>query len=1111
MTSIKFLHLSDLHIGDKYQKGLISQTKKILFEDIDYIFSKIKTLDVVFFTGDFVQKGTKEEFSLLEEFLKDLWKLFNKHGQNPYLFCVPGNHDLERISDLNNPIQKVMTNWTEENIKDDYFWNSPNDYHSFIQERFKNYEEWYNNTSIRKPEIVKGYISGDFYCSLNLHETNLGIVGLNSTFLQLHGGDVKQKLGVYNKQINLMFGEKYFEWLSKQDLSILLTHQSPEWFEPKSFNEFNQEIYCNNTYLEHLCGHMHEPSSTTTSINGFPSKKLFISPSLFGLEYYEGKSSAQRIHGYTAGVYNIESGKTTKTIWPRISLTTKSGLKISQNEEFNLEKDSSSFTEILKDSQIISVDNGFNNETEKLKNIKSENLFDKDTILDKGLARTLYREVYSHMSIRLHERNLAVNNLKNKNYCWIVTTFGLGEDEFIGSIISEANINPENCFSINCDEVSTLEELIEVFKSTFSQNITQFFNIINSLVHPLVVFNHLNDDLVKNTAKLKEFIQTIFDFSPNLKIVIVTENTPVRGFFEYIELFPLDIPAVKHFIEKSQELQSSFTFIEYEKIHRISSGIPLYIDKVIEQLTFRPLSDLGDMEFETSSLENTDNTLPKTLINEIKTLRSDDSKQGYRKFVLLSVLSLLHNGETYERIRRYDPSLPFHPEDISYLLKNKLIETVQVNSIFDDTHIDSELIKIIRVPRVIRDYISSLLLDEEKVDIYKQACNLYLGNNWRNSIKLAQTKDAELDLIVHQNLQITIRFILSYGIEKENQVEVARITHISFSLINYFSRRGAYKDAVSLTEEILLLIKDANFEDIESTRTHLMKKLGENLRMTSIHDRSILILKSICDDENNSLSKKDRNDIRLSIALAYDTQDNKEEAIKYANLIKLNENNKDSSIFLSAESVIAHFIDDDSEKLRKLNVIKNKAEKFGFNRLKANVILHMCKNGKDLSQLKLIDKIIVESKNDTYTKVRALVTKADIILNTKSTDKITDEDLLGLNIAYSYSFYQRLQSLLNKCHKLAWKYWSNQNRFDQLLNLFRYSSFVWRLCGTIDQEQKYIDELHLNPEFIDWFKSNKLGINSTYYEQRIFALYNNGKSNNILEIGEPTKTIGVRI
>lgn len=1110
MANISFLHFSDLHIGDKHQMGLISQTKKILFEDIEFILSKINTLDVVFFTGDLVQKGTKEEFIQFEEFLKEMWELFEQKNQNPYLLCVPGNHDLDRITDYNNPAQKVLTDWVTDNLKDDYFWKSPNPYHDYINERFKNYIEWYQSTSIRKPEnIHTGYLPGDFYASLNLHDVKLGIVGLNSSFLQLYSGDAMKKLGIYNKQINHLFLEKYTEWIAEQDLPIILTHHSPEWFEPKALTEFNQEIYFNESYLDHLCGHMHEPSCTTTSQNGFPSKRLFISPSLFGLEYYGDNSTMKRIHGYTAGNYTIESGKISKTIWPRISFRTKHDvLKISQNEDFNLEKDSSSLTEIIFDTQKKTLDNSSNEESISFTGIekKSENLFAQKAYDDSRLVRSLYKGVHSHLRIRFEERNAVVSNLTNNKYCWISTKFGLGEDEFIGSLLNQTFIDPGNCFSINCDEVSTVDQLIDIFNKIFSINITKFFDIINTLNHPLLVFSNINEDLAKNTVSLKNFIQPIFDFSPNLRIIIISEIKPDNRFFNYVELCPLDIPAVIQYIEHSQELHSSFTFLEYEKIHRISSGIPFYIDKVIEQLKFRPLSDLGDMEFDISSNNDADNKLSRTVKNEINLLRADESKQGSRRFTLLLVMSLLHNGETFERIRRYDSTKPFQPDDISHLLKNRLVETVQVNSIFDDKQIDSELVKIIRVPRIIRDYVSSLLTVEEKVDIYKLTCNLYLGSNWRNSIKLIHSKDVELDLIIYQNLQIAIRFILSNGIENSNELETTRMTGVAMSLIEYFSLRGAYKDAISLAEEILLLIKDVQFEGFENTKTHLTKSLGENLRMTSLHDKSITILKSVCDDENNALSKKDRNYIRISIAYAYETLNHESEAISYSNLVKKNEKDKNSRLYLAAESVIAGFIQDNPQKISKLKAIKVKADKLGFTTLKANLLLQICGIEKDENQLKQLDKIILESKNDTYNKVRALVVKADIILSTKKINEITNNDLLGLNIAYSYTFYQRLQPLLSKCHSLAWKYWHMQNQFDQLLNLFRYSSFVWRLCGSIEQEQKYIDELHSNQLFIEWFKTNKNNINSIYYEQRIFALYNNGNENSMITLNESNST-----
>jgi predicted MPP superfamily phosphohydrolase len=1089
MKKITFLHLSDLHIGDRHQKGLISQVKLILFDDIEFILKKIQTLDVVFFTGDLVQEGTKSEYELLEVYLLELWKLFEKFGHNPYLFCVPGNHDLERFPNDNDPTLKVLTNWINDDLKSKYFWIEPNTYYEFINQRFKNYLEWYKNTSIRKPaDIHWGFLPGDYYSNINLNNIELGIVGLNSSFLQLSCGDAKKKLGIYNQQIHHMFGEKYSDWLRGKDLTLLLTHHSPEWYEPKSLEEYNQEIYHPKSFLEHLCGHMHEPISVTTSVNGFPSKRLFISPSLFGLEHYGEKSNTRRLHGYTAGYYFFDSDKICKTIWPRISIRTKSdALKIIQNDEFNLDKDSSSLTEILSDTQNANIPSDVIDsfiETAK----KTDNLFDSKTLITKDLPRIPYKEIKSHISIRSQERTSAITSLKDQRYCWIVSKFGFGEDEFIGSILNEANINVGNCFNVNCDEIISTEQLIDTFNKVFSLNITKFFNILNTLDKPLLVFNHLNEILVKNSSGIKEFTQTIFDFSPGLKVIFTSENPPNNVFPEYIELFPLDIPAVKQYLEQSQEITCSFTFLEYEKLHRISSGIPFYIDKVIEQLKFRPLSDLGDMEFDYTSNEGTEK-IPKSLINEINQLRSDETEHGSRRYTLLTILSLLHNGETFERIRKFYPTKSFHPDHISYLLKNKLIETTQINSIFEETQTDSELIKIIKVPRMSRDYISSILKDEEKVEIYKQACNLYLGNNWRTSIKMIRPKNVELEMIVYQNLQIAIRFILSQGVDSNNEIEVTRMTNVAVSLIEDFSKKGAYKEAFSLAEETLLLIKDVNYENFENTRTFLTKSLGENLRMTSLYDKSITILKSVCDDEKKNLSKNVRNHIRLNIAYAYETLNKELEAIQYANLIKKDETEKNGYLYLSAESVVAHFITDKTEKINKLNALKIKATKFGHNTLKANIILEICRVEKEKNQIKQLDKIILESKDDIYNKIRALVVKSEIILGTKKVEDITSDDLLGLSIAYSYSFYQRLKSLLTKCHNLAWQYWSKQKRYDHLLNLFRYSSFVWRLCGDTEEEQENINKLQSDPSFIDWFKNNSYSMNSVYYIQRALALY----------------------
>jgi hypothetical protein len=446
MGDIRFLHLTDLHLGDKYQKGLFSQSKKVIFEDIEYLVKKMGGIDVVFFSGDFVQKGSSEEFELFEAFLKDLWALFKKSDQEPILFHVPGNHDIERCVDSNNPVQKIMLNWIREDMKN-YFWSSvDNPYYTFVQQRFANYTQWAKATSI--PNVVgkNGYLAGDFYSSVFIRGVKLGVIGLNSTFLQLEGGDFKKKLGIYNQQITYLFGDRYFEWLQEQDIVIFMTHQAPDWYEDDAINGYLREIYAHGCFAEHLCGHMHEPSFESTAINGFPTRHVFLSPSLFGLEYFEDEAQIARIHGYTAGIYHVNDHSISKTIYPRISVLTKSGLKIAQNEEFNLDKDSASLTVKLKDQN-----ESVSNVSPKLMDTfqsEGRDLFSPAANLDKGLNRTFYKDHPSHNSIRKIEQNVCSSSLIENKICWVTAGLALAYEEFIGSILKDAQINQTIAFQL---------------------------------------------------------------------------------------------------------------------------------------------------------------------------------------------------------------------------------------------------------------------------------------------------------------------------------------------------------------------------------------------------------------------------------------------------------------------------------------------------------------------------------------------------------------------------------------------------------------------------------------------------------------------------------------
>lgn len=95
---LNWLHLTDLHWGLSGQPTLFPNLKGKFFDDLEILLEKCDPWDLIFFTGDLVQSGKREEFETLEAaFFGDLRKFFlNRLGYEPVMLAVPGNHDLDR-------------------------------------------------------------------------------------------------------------------------------------------------------------------------------------------------------------------------------------------------------------------------------------------------------------------------------------------------------------------------------------------------------------------------------------------------------------------------------------------------------------------------------------------------------------------------------------------------------------------------------------------------------------------------------------------------------------------------------------------------------------------------------------------------------------------------------------------------------------------------------------------------------------------------------------------------------------------------------------------------------------------------------------------------------
>lgn len=1099
MKSISYLHFSDLHIGLESQKTLMPKFKKDLHDDIKRLHRKTGGWDIVFFTGDFVQKGIAQEFEMATEFLHELWVIFNTLGCNPIFIGVPGNHDLDWGTNPFNPSLKILLDWENQTeIQEQCFWIKENDYLNYIKERFMNYSDWYSKLSLPKPtQIMNGYLPGDFSCQIKIKGINLGCVCLNSAFLQLNANNFKGNLEISRYQISHIFKDHFQNWLSENNISLLLTHHGPDWFSTKGLEYYNEDIYYPDAFNSHLCGHLHDPNVKYSGVFGSTAKYNQIAPSLFGLEKFADKMD--RMHGYFAGKFEISDTAIEQRLWPRIMMKQKDeSRKIVPDFSFNLDDESSSCLVTLKTFESQPEEKDYSipkNDTlpkpeTSLITLK-ENIFDDNLIKNDNLTRANYPRLLSHTKIREVERTQVSENLKSKRFAWVVTKWGLGEDGFIGSLLSRSEINDAHCFSINCDDIRDIKQLMILFENTYQTSFNNYIDLVSKLESPLIVLNRVNPALFETRSSsfdFHKFIKSILDFAAKLKILVITEQKPSDS--NFTELLSLDAPSVRLYasVHNLKELELD-NYIAIEKLHRISSGLPVYLDSFLEQLKFCSLSDLIEDEFTVEEVETIKRVGNSPVFSIIKSLKNSIEDSDKRSFELLKILSLLYNGEIFERIKHFHSNMTFHPTHISKLEKLALLDVTPMNSFILTNDLNIKILKHLKVPRYIRDYVVSIIPEEEKIFIYKNACNLYLGRHWREGkIKDIKSSISDLSLIIYSNSHLAIRSLLYNAIKENNFIEIERYANIAINFCDNLSNHSAYKDSATYAEEFYNMIQATS---CRRQRVYIAKIYGENLRMNHNQDlKAIQILKNDVLEEGASfLSKSDKADINIDIAYSYKMKEDKDAAIYYANEVK-KYSEKDSSDFITGDYIITSFIEEVEERLRRMKTLFNKAKKKGYLGLSHNITLsiYRLESSKNTKQM---DDIIASPISSEYNRIRAIINKYEIFTEGSRIGDLSPGDITLLNKAYSYLFHQSLLNLFDRCHRIIWEYWLYYKDYSMLLNLFRYSSFVWRVAGHDEKEDLYLKLLIFDDDFdIDKCDNGYLDYttNVNYFLQRREAI-----------------------
>lgn len=320
MDAFNWLHLSDLHWGQTGQKHLWPSVRKAFFDDLEKLHAKCGPWHAVLFTGDLVQKG--EQFDAMEEtVLKPLWERLRELGSDPVLLAVPGNHDLQRPDGktYEAAVDMLLAQSGFQQIAKK-FWHKPKcHYRKVIDKAFAQYRTWFGKRPFCKSvDIKNGLLPGDFSATIATDGGHrVGILGLNTTFLQLAEGDYRDRLAWDVCQFQEACDQDGVAWRDNHDVCFLMTHQPPDWLDEPSRKKMYPEINPAGRFVVHLFGHMHEEAIRDESLGGGERLRKWQAPSLFSLEHYRDQKREERRHGYCAGSLTFQDDIALLRHWPR--------------------------------------------------------------------------------------------------------------------------------------------------------------------------------------------------------------------------------------------------------------------------------------------------------------------------------------------------------------------------------------------------------------------------------------------------------------------------------------------------------------------------------------------------------------------------------------------------------------------------------------------------------------------------------------------------------------------------------------------------------------------------------------------------------------------------
>jgi tetratricopeptide (TPR) repeat protein len=309
------LHLSDLHHGQAGEGGRWPSYREVVLADMAAWAREHGPPDLILFTGDLSYSGKPEEFDLVT---RTLAQIRGAVGGDPVVVPVPGNHDLVWPRAPHGTFRHYLN---DPELRQGFLREPDEDALQFLRKRFAAYLAWWEREVIsdwraRDLELTQGWLPGDFCLTVPCNGLRLGLLGVNSAWLQLGRGIEERKLAVEIEQFSRA-GIDVPDWAQAHDAALILMHHPPEWLEKQREKDFRALIYEPRRFVACLFGHMHEAVSEDERTDG--QGRLWLqASSLLGLEHYGDASREDRVCGYDWGrLARVSPAQGTLTRWKR--------------------------------------------------------------------------------------------------------------------------------------------------------------------------------------------------------------------------------------------------------------------------------------------------------------------------------------------------------------------------------------------------------------------------------------------------------------------------------------------------------------------------------------------------------------------------------------------------------------------------------------------------------------------------------------------------------------------------------------------------------------------------------------------------------------------------